>query len=68
MQQQQAPRRITYSPDEIADRLGISISTYYREIAPHVFDGSIESFKLKRARRIYWDSLERWLKRRGGRL
>lgn len=63
MQQQQ--RRIAYSINEVADRLGISTRTYYREIAPYVLDGTIESFKLRRSRRIFWDSLERWLKRRG---
>lgn len=66
--QQQVHKRVAYSIGEIADRLGISTRTYYRVIAPYVLDGTIESFVLKRSRRIFWDSLERWLKRRGSRV
>jgi len=49
------------SPDEAAEILGISTSTFYRQIMPHVYSNTILSLKIGGARRIIVSSLLAWV-------
>jgi hypothetical protein len=48
------------SPDEAAAIFGISASTFYRQIMPHVYSGAILSLKIGGCRRIIVASLLAW--------
>lgn len=48
------------SPDEAAEILGISSSTFYRHIMPYVYSGAILSLTIGAARRIIVTSLLAW--------
>jgi predicted DNA-binding transcriptional regulator AlpA len=49
------------SPDEAAEILGISTTTFYRRIMPHVYSGTILSLTIGAARRIIVTSLLAWV-------
>lgn len=51
------------SPTEAANLLGLNRRTFYRQVMPHVYSGSIESAKIGRTRRIDVESLRAWWKR-----
>lgn len=48
------------SPKEAAKMLGIDRSTFYRQVMPHVYSGTIQSGKIGRIRRIDVKSLRAW--------
>jgi excisionase family DNA binding protein len=48
------------SPDEAAEILGISTSTFYRQVMPHIYSNTILSLKIGAARRIIVSSLLAW--------
>ena len=52
---------IALSPEDIAKRLGIHVSTYYRHIHKYVEAGQIESVRIGRAHRILLASFDKWL-------
>jgi len=52
--------RAAVSPDEAAEIFGISPSTFYRQIMPHVYSGAILSLKIGGCRRIIVASLLAW--------
>ena len=45
------------SPAEAAEIYGVSTATLYRRVMPHVYSGTILSFKVGRLRRIIVTSL-----------
>lgn len=52
--------RAALSPDEAAELLGISPSTFTRHVMPYVHSGAILSLKIGSARRIIVASLLAW--------
>lgn len=48
------------SPDEAAELLGLARRTFYRQVMPHVYSGTIRSGKIGRTRRIDVESLRAW--------
>lgn len=51
----------TLSPAEVAEYIGVSIDTYYRHIHPAVARRDILSMIIGRQRRVFTNSLDRWL-------
>jgi excisionase family DNA binding protein len=50
------------SPDDAARLIGISTSTFYKEVMPLVHGGKIQSTKIGRRRIILVESLMTWLR------
>lgn len=48
------------SPSEAAALLGLKLRTFYNQVMPHVYSGTIESAKIGRSRRIDVASLRAW--------
>lgn len=56
------PRPLGISPDAAARLIGIGTTTFYKEVMPLVWGGTIQSTKIGRRRIILVESLEAWLR------
>lgn len=52
------------SPDDAARLIGISTTTFYKEVMPLVYGGTIASAKIGRRRIILVESLTAWLQQK----
>lgn len=48
------------SPTEAAQLLGLKLRTFYQQVMPYVYSGTIRSAKIGRNRRIDVESLRAW--------
>ena len=57
---EQSTQQWAVSPEEAADLLGLKLRTFYRQVMPHVYSGTIRSARIGRVRRIDVGSLRAW--------